>query len=137
MNRSVGALLSDELADIERTAFVEDSLGALSGVLDNAPTYLAFLATAFGSAGLNIDTGMPEFLAQHGHFLIAISVGAVFFGAMTYIGNGPNFMVKAIAERAKVETPGFFRYILCYSLPILLPVLFIVGMLFFSRWRIF
>jgi len=111
--------------------------GALSGVLDNAPTYLAFLATAFGSAGLNIDTGMPEFLAQHGHFLIAISVGAVFFGAMTYIGNGPNFMVKAIAERAKVETPGFFRYILCYSLPILLPVLFIVGMLFFSRWRIF
>jgi Na+/H+ antiporter NhaD/arsenite permease-like protein len=111
--------------------------GALSGVLDNAPTYLAFLAAAFGSAGLPIESGMHEFLASHGSYLIAISVGAVFFGAMTYIGNGPNFMVKAIADQAKVETPGFFRYIVCYSAPILLPVLFIVGMLFFSRWRIF
>lgn len=111
--------------------------GALSGVLDNAPTYLAFLAAAFGSAGLPIESGMPEFLISHGHYLIAISVGAVFFGAMTYIGNGPNFMVKAIADRAKVETPSFFRYIVCYSAPILLPVLFLVGILFFSRWRLF
>jgi len=111
--------------------------GALSGVLDNAPTYLAFLAAAFGSAGLPIESGMPEFLVSHGHYLIAISVGAVFFGAMTYIGNGPNFMVKAIADSAKVKTPGFFRYIVCYSAPILLPVLFLVGILFFSRWRLF
>lgn len=111
--------------------------GLLSGVLDNAPTYLAFLATAFGLAGLDIDTGMPQFLREHGHTLVAISVSAVFFGAMTYIGNGPNFMVKAIAERAKVETPGFFGYILRYSVPILLPVLFVVGILFFSRWRLF
>jgi len=111
--------------------------GLLSGVLDNAPTYLAFLATAFGLAGLNMDTGMPAFLAGHAHTLVAISVSAVFFGAMTYIGNGPNFMVKSIAERAKVETPGFFGYILRYSVPILLPVLFIVGILFFSRWRLF
>ena len=107
--------------------------GLLSGVLDNAPTYLAFLATAFGLAGLNLDTGMPQFLAAHGQTLVAISVGAVFFGAMTYIGNGPNFMVKSIAERAKVETPGFFDYILHYAVPILLPVCFLVGMLFFSR----
>jgi len=64
-------------------------------------------------------------------------LGAVFFGAMAYIGNGPNFMVKAIAERAKVKTPGFVNYILYYSLPILLPVLFVVGILFFSRWRMF
>jgi Na+/H+ antiporter NhaD/arsenite permease-like protein len=98
---------------------------------------LAFLATAFGSAGLSIDTGMPQFIELHNHLLMAISVGAVFFGVMTYIGNGPNFMVKAIAERAKVETPGFFNYILCYSLPILLPVLFLVGILFFSKWRLF
>jgi len=111
--------------------------GLLSGVLDNAPTYLAFLATAFGLAGLDLDTGMPAFLRDHGHTLVAISVGAVFFGAMTYIGNGPNFMVKAIAERAKVKTPGFFGYILRYAVPILLPVLFIVGILFFSRWRLF
>ena len=111
--------------------------GLLSGVLDNAPTYLAFLAAAFGLAGLDLNTGMPEFLGAHGHTLVAISVGAVFFGAMTYIGNGPNFMVKAIAERAKVETPGFFGYIVRYAVPILLPVLFVVGILFFSRWRLF
>ena len=111
--------------------------GLLSGVLDNAPTYLALLAAAFGLAGLDLNTGMPEFLSAHGHTLVAISVGAVFFGAMTYIGNGPNFMVKAIAERAKVETPGFFGYILRYAVPLLLPVLFVVGILFFSRWRLF
>jgi len=111
--------------------------GLLSGVLDNAPTYLAFLATAFGLSGLDLNTGMPAFLQAHGSTLTAISVGAVFFGAMTYIGNGPNFMVKAIAERAKVETPGFFSYIVRYALPILLPVLFLVGILFFSRWRVF
>ena len=111
--------------------------GLLSGLLDNAPTYLAFLAAAFGLAGLDLNTGMPSFLAAHGQKLVAISVGAVFFGAMTYIGNGPNFMVKAIAERAKVETPGFFGYILRYAVPILLPVCFLVGILFFSRWRLF
>jgi len=111
--------------------------GLLSGVLDNAPTYLAFLATAFGLSGLDLNTGMAQFLQAHGSTLTAISVGAVFFGAMTYIGNGPNFMVKAIAERAKVETPGFFAYLLRYALPILLPVLFLVGILFFSRWRVF
>ena len=111
--------------------------GLLSGVLDNAPTYLAFLATAFGLSGLNLETGMPEFIATQSGFLIAISVGAVFFGAMTYIGNGPNFMVKSIAQRAKVETPGFFGYFVFYAVPILLPVLFLVGILFFSRWRLF
>lgn len=111
--------------------------GLLSGVLDNAPTYLAFLATAFGLSGLDLNTQMPQFIQAHGATLVAISVGAVFFGAMTYIGNGPNFMVKAIAERAKVETPGFFAYILRYSLPVLLPALFLVGILFFSRWRVF
>ena len=111
--------------------------GLLSGILDNAPTYLAFLATAFGRTGLNLETGMPEFIAHHSPHLIAISIGAVFFGAMTYIGNGPNFMVKAIAERARVETPGFFGYLLRYALPILFPVLLIVGILFFSRWRLF
>ena len=111
--------------------------GLLSGVLDNAPTYLAFLAAAFGQAGLDLNTEMPQFLLGHDRTLVAISISAVFFGAMTYIGNGPNFMVKAIAERAKVETPGFFGYILRFAVPILLPVLFLVGILFFSRWRVF
>lgn len=111
--------------------------GLLSGVLDNAPTYLAFLATAFGMHHLDFETGMPQFIAEHGGLLLSISLSSVFFGAMTYIGNGPNFMVKAIAERANVETPGFFKYIACYALPILLPVLFFVGILFFSPWRLF
>ncbi len=112
--------------------------GLLSGVLDNAPTYLAFLATALGLLGFEFDTaGVARFIAEDGALLTAISVGAVFFGAMTYIGNGPNFMVKAIAERARVETPGFFGYLLRYALPVLLPVLFIVGILFFSHRPLF
>ena len=113
--------------------------GALRGVLDNAPTYHAFLAAAFGRHGLNLDSpdDMRTFMAGHDHHLIAISIGAVFFGAMTYIGNGPNFMVKAIAERQKVETPGFLAYIVRFSLPVLLPFFFLVGILFFSRWRLF
>jgi Na+/H+ antiporter NhaD/arsenite permease-like protein len=113
--------------------------GALSSVLDNAPTYLAFLATAFGGVGLSMDQPghMDSFIAQHGHHLVAISLGAVFFGAGTYIGNGPNLMVKAIIERAGVKTPGFIAYVVKYAAPILLPVFWIVSMLFFSKWRVF
>lgn len=113
--------------------------GLLSGALDNAPTYLAFLATAFGQNYLSLDNPdhMAEFIRLHAGTLEGISLGAVFFGAMTYIGNGPNFMVKAIAEHAKVKTPGFIGYIVRYALPILLPFLLLIGLLFFSRWRIF
>ena len=113
--------------------------GSLSGVLDNAPTYLAFLAAAFGKHGLNMDSpaDMHTFIAEHDHLLIAISIGAVFFGAMTYIGNGPNFMVKSIAEQQKVETPSFAGYLVGYALPVLLPFFFVIGLLFFSRWRVF
>jgi Na+/H+ antiporter NhaD/arsenite permease-like protein len=64
-------------------------------------------------------------------YLVAISVGSVFWGAMTYIGNGPNFMVKAIAESAGVKMPPFFQYIYKYSLPFLLPVLVVVWLIFF------
>jgi Na+/H+ antiporter NhaD/arsenite permease-like protein len=112
--------------------------GALSAALDNAPTYLAFLASAFGISGLNLDSpaDMQSFLATQDRLLLAISLGAVFFGAFTYIGNGPNLMVKSIAEQQKVATPGFLKYIVRYAIPILLPVLFVVGMLFFSRWRL-
>ncbi|MFO0022076.1 MAG: sodium:proton antiporter, partial [Deltaproteobacteria bacterium] len=82
--------------------------GALSSVLDNAPTYLTFLAAAQGlteAQRLGVDVaGVPN------AFLVAISLGAVFMGANTYIGNGPNFMVKAIAEEAKYEMPSFFGY---------------------------
>ena len=63
---------------------------------------------------------------------MAISAAAVFFGAMTYIGNGPNFMVKAIAEQSGANMPGFFGYIVRYSVPVLLPVYLLVWIIFFS-----
>jgi Na+/H+ antiporter NhaD/arsenite permease-like protein len=89
--------------------------GALSSVLDNAPTYLTFLSAA-QSLGLPADVvGVPTL------FLVAISTGAVLMGANTYIGNGPNFMVKAIADEAKYETPSFFGYA-ARATGILLPV---------------
>jgi Na+/H+ antiporter NhaD/arsenite permease-like protein len=111
------------------------SSGALSGVLDNAPTYLTFLTAAFGLKNFNIDdkAQVARFLLDHGTYAVAVSLGSVFFGAMTYIGNGPNLMVKAIADHAGVHTPNFFLYIIRFSVPILLPVLALVGWLFFGR----
>jgi Na+/H+ antiporter NhaD/arsenite permease-like protein len=107
--------------------------GILSGLLDNAPTYLTFLSAALGLHGLTLGNHgqMGILIAQHGRFLLAISVGSVFFGAGTYIGNGPNFMVKSIAEHLGVKCPSFFGYILKYSLPILLPTFLIIWLLFF------
>jgi len=107
--------------------------GGLSAVLDNAPTYLAFAATAFGLRNLNFDhrADMDLFRAHDAAHLLAISLGAVFFGAMTYLGNGPNLMVKSIAESAGMPAPGFAAYVGRYALPILLPVLALVGLLFF------
>ncbi|MFZ9932662.1 MAG: sodium:proton antiporter [Chthoniobacterales bacterium] len=106
--------------------------GLLSSCLDNAPTYLTFLAAALGQQGLSLKSGadVALFAAEHATTLAAISLGAVFFGAATYIGNGPNFMVKSIAQHAKVQTPSFFGYVLRYSLPILAPLLAIVAWLF-------
>lgn len=116
------------------------STGSLSSVLDNAPTYVNFLKLAEVSARATDPAaflGVPEgpesvriLLAQHPALVIAVSLGAVFFGAMTYIGNGPNFMVKSIAESAGARVPSFFSYIFRYSLPILLPILVLVGWLF-------
>jgi Na+/H+ antiporter NhaD/arsenite permease-like protein len=81
-------------------------------LLDNTPTYLTFLAAAFGLHGLSMDNAaqMSEFIAGHDHHLVAISLGATCFGALTYIGNGPNLLVKAIAEHATIGTPSFFGY---------------------------
>ena len=113
--------------------------GLLSGALDNAPTYLTFLAAAMGLHGLSLNNPgqVQQFVAQHDHALVAISLGAVFFGAMTYIGNGPNLMVKSISEQAKVETPGFFPYLFKYAVPILIPLMALISLLFFSRWAVF
>ena len=135
--------------------------GALSGVLDNAPTYVNFLTAALSSASGDINT--PElvdgktmqaaaaYAGQKGTFianpewtdaeafeyssivrLTAISVASVFFGAMTYIGNAPNFMVKSIAEQVGISMPAFFAYVIKFSLPILLPILFLVWLIFFK-----
>lgn len=110
------------------------STGALSSFLDNAPTYLNFLSAAMGKFGLDVNSmaHVKEFVIQDEIYLQAISVGAVFFGAMTYIGNGPNFMVKSISERSGISMPPFFVYIYKYSLPILIPVYFIIWLLFFN-----
>lgn len=114
------------------------STGFLSGILDNAPTYLNFLAAAMGKFGLDVND--PEAVMAFAQsvesiiFLQAISVAAVFFGAMSYIGNAPNFMVKAIAEANGVETPSFMGYITKYSIPILLPVYFVIYVIFYSGW---
>ena len=156
--------------------------GALSSVLDNAPTYLTFLSAILGSV---IDHGALEqvrqFAAGHGahltavgphapaiqgaaeairkyfaarlaagnvgeteiricyllgspalsKYVLAISAGSVFFGANTYIGNGPNFMVKAIADQQKVHTPNFLGYIAKYTLPFMAPMLIVVWLVFF------
>lgn len=116
--------------------------GSLSGILDNAPTYLNFLSAAMGKFGLNVDDPaavkqFAESAAAHPEswfYLQAISVAAVFFGALTYIGNAPNFMVKAIAEGNGVRTPSFFGYLARYSLPILLPVYFIIWLIVYSGY---
>jgi Na+/H+ antiporter NhaD/arsenite permease-like protein len=107
--------------------------GILSGVLDNAPTYLNFLTAAFGTFHLSVDNPahMQIFLSQHGRFLEAISLAAVFFGAATYIGNGPNFMVKSIAEHAGVKVPSFLGYVFKFTLPFLLPILVFLWLIFF------
>jgi Na+/H+ antiporter NhaD/arsenite permease-like protein len=121
--------------------------GILSAFLDNTPTYLNFLSAAFGLHGLSVDNivhmrAMLGFLSpnelshleiMHGSnvypvtetswvYIQAISVSAVLFGAMTYIGNGPNFMVKSIAEQFNINMPSFFGYMVKYSIPILIPV---------------
>jgi Na+/H+ antiporter NhaD/arsenite permease-like protein len=105
--------------------------GALSSFLDNTPTAVAFHSVAAGltpeqisAFGSNMVAGIPELLLQ------AICLGAVFFGAMTYIGNGPNFMVKAIAEENGVNMPSFFGYMFKFSLIVLLPVYILVQLIF-------
>ncbi|HYO16177.1 MAG TPA: sodium:proton antiporter [Thermoanaerobaculia bacterium] len=106
--------------------------GALSSFLDNAPTYLTFLSTALG----RLSPGVPEreaidlLIRNNEAFLKAISTGAVFMGANTYIGNAPNFMVKSIAEEAGIEMPSFFGYML-YSGAVLIPVFALATWIFF------
>jgi len=107
--------------------------GLLSGVLDNAPTYLTFFTAALSldHFDLNRLPDVAEFASGHGSRLAAISVAATFFGGLTYIGNSPNLLIRAIAESRHVPMPGFLAYIIRYALPILIPVLGLVGLIFF------
>lgn len=115
--------------------------GVLSSFLDNAPTYLTFFHASLGQ----LYPGVPQPEAVRylmgevagtsfpsgDHYLAAISAGAVFMGANTYIGNAPNFMVKAIAEEAGVPMPSFFGYMLKYSIPVLIVVFLLSTPVFF------
>jgi Na+/H+ antiporter NhaD/arsenite permease-like protein len=139
----IGAYAQSHAADFTVTKFYWFT-GLLSGVLDNAPTYLNFLAGAMGKFGL--DAGSSADIARFAHgisssvegdvesslYLMAISVAAVFFGAMTYIGNAPNFMVKNIAEQTDADVPSFVEYIYRYSIPVLLPVFGIIWFVMFN-----
>jgi Na+/H+ antiporter NhaD/arsenite permease-like protein len=123
--------------------------GILSSMLDNAPTYLCFLKAIFGRF-LDPSHVAQALRAAHGamtadqiqvaqviadprlsRYLVAVSVGSVFFGGCTYIGNGPNFMVKSIADHQKIHTPGFLNYVWKFTLPFMLPMLVVVWLLFF------
>jgi Na+/H+ antiporter NhaD/arsenite permease-like protein len=98
--------------------------GLLSSVLDNAPTYLVFFNLAGGDA--------QQLMTQQAAVLAAVSAGAVFMGANTYIGNAPNLMVKAVAEDRGVRMPGFFAY-MAWSGAVLLPLFALCGLLAFSK----
>ena len=136
-------------ADVLTPSLFFWATGALSGVLDNAPTYLAFLSAAMGAFASDapafggafvVDNpeavrtlaipGVPPLIGTR--VVQAISAAAVLFGAMTYVGNGPNFMVKAIAEAAGAPVPSFGTYIWRYALPVLLPIYTLVWFVFFS-----
>ena len=137
----IGAFASENADALGVTSFYFGT-GVLSGVLDNAPTYVSFLSAAMGKFGA--DVNVPEMVrdfASHpelanGFYLQAISVASVFWGALTYIGNGPNFMVKAIAESSGVDTPSFVAYMVKYSIPILVPIYIVVWLVFFSGYII-
>ena len=99
--------------------------GILSAFLDNAPTYVVF----FEAVGINSEIINSAISPDMTKQLLAISMGAVFMGALTYIGNAPNFMVKSIAEENGIKMPSFFGYML-WSLLILIPCFIIVNLIF-------
>jgi Na+/H+ antiporter NhaD/arsenite permease-like protein len=119
--------------------------GLLSGVLDNAPTYLNFLAGAMGKFGLEIGLASNVKIFANGAdssvkgevtsdlYLMAISVASVFFGAMICLGNAPNFMIKNIAAQTEAEVPDFLEYICKYSVSVLLPLFILVWLLYFNH----
>lgn len=129
---------SPAYAEYITTNFLYWATGSLSGFLDNAPTYANFLS--LGMAKYDLAQSNVEHVRQFAAGttaaglttqveLMAISLASVLFGAFTYIGNGPNFMVKAIAESAGIKMPSFFAYVLRFAIPFLLPILLLVWFL--------
>ncbi|MDQ1330790.1 MAG: hypothetical protein QG578_1055 [Thermodesulfobacteriota bacterium] len=121
------------ITSVKQPAHYFWSSGSLSAFLDNAPTYLTFFNTALGSfyASLPEAEAVPRLIAENPVYLKAISAGSVFFGACSYIGNAPNFMVRSIAEEAGTPMPSFFGYIIKYTIVFLIPCFVIVTLVFF------
>ncbi len=133
LKAGTGGALAFLIRAIREPAHYFWAAGTLSSFLDNAPTYLTFMNTALGQffAGMPEPQAVALLTTQKKIFLEAVSAGAVFMGANTYIGNAPNFMVKAIAEECGVKMPSFFGYIARWSLPILIPVFILITVVFF------
>jgi len=117
----------------EKPAHYYWATGILSSFLDNAPTYLTFFNSALGKfyPGMTEAEAVSKLIVEKVDYLAAISAGAVFMGANTYIGNAPNFMVKSIAEESGVKMPSFFGYMFKYSIPILVICFILVTLVFF------
>jgi Na+/H+ antiporter NhaD/arsenite permease-like protein len=126
-------VLSGMMESLQEPAHFYWITGGLSSFLDNAPTYLTFFNTILGKfyAGMPEAEAVGALIEGNERYLLAISTGAVFFGAVTYIGNAPNFMVKSIAEEAGVPMPSFFGYMIKYSLIVLIPLFFVIMLVFF------
>lgn len=102
--------------------------GTLSGFLDSAPAYLAFFSAILGRSSVS---GAGSLLGEAGRNIAALSVGTVLFGALTYVGNGPNLMVKSIADHQKIRSPAFLGYLFKWAVPIMLPLLIVIWFIYF------
>ena len=102
--------------------------GTISGFLDSAPAYMAFFSAILGSHPASVTASL---LPGAGANIVALSVGTVLFGALTYIGNGPNLMVKSIVDHEKVKSPAFLGYLFKWAVPIMLPLLIMLWLVYF------
>ncbi|TAH26004.1 MAG: citrate transporter [Cytophagales bacterium] len=128
---------SPEIAGYINPSFTFWGTGGMSAILDNAPSFINALTVAMAKYSLDINSyqDVLSFLAMEksgeiAHYLVAISFASVIFGAFTYVGNGPNFLVKAMAEKEGIKMPSFMQYIYMYALPILLPTIIACWLIF-------
>jgi Na+/H+ antiporter NhaD/arsenite permease-like protein len=141
LSAEMGMFAPAELVRAVQDALAQGAPHAVSGSVTNSPEVLAALEVLNGQFAAEVAAGnvpvehiqIAELLGmpKYNRFIVAVSIGAVFFGACTYIGNGPNFMVKSIAEHQKAHAPSFLGYVFRFTLPCLLPVLAVVWWVFF------